>query len=60
LKYRGEKTKVIVSDGTTIRECVTLNRCPAAVGQTVMIGAGSMINMDIYVMAQGYRAVLAV
>jgi UDP-N-acetylglucosamine acyltransferase len=26
LKYQGEKTKVVLGDGTTIRECVTLNR----------------------------------
>jgi UDP-N-acetylglucosamine acyltransferase len=36
LKYRGEKTKVIVGDCTTIRECVTLNRGTAAGGQTVV------------------------
>jgi UDP-N-acetylglucosamine acyltransferase len=36
LKYRGEKTKVIVGDGTTIRECVTLNRGTAVAGQTVL------------------------
>lgn len=36
LKYKGEKTKVIVGDGTTIREGVTLNRGTAAAGQTVI------------------------
>jgi UDP-N-acetylglucosamine acyltransferase len=36
LKYQGEKTKVIIGDGTTIRECVTLNRGTAAAGQTVL------------------------
>jgi UDP-N-acetylglucosamine acyltransferase len=36
LKYQGEKTKVVVGDGTTIRECVTLNRGTAAAGQTVV------------------------
>ncbi|MDR3274463.1 MAG: acyl-ACP--UDP-N-acetylglucosamine O-acyltransferase [Endomicrobium sp.] len=36
LKYRGEKTKVIVGDGTTIRECVTLNRGTVAGSQTVV------------------------
>ncbi len=36
LKYKGEKTKVVVGDGTTIRECVTLNRGTAAAGQTVV------------------------
>ena len=36
LKYKGEKTKVIVGDGTTVRECVTLNRGTAAAGQTII------------------------
>jgi UDP-N-acetylglucosamine acyltransferase len=36
LKYQGEKTKVIVGDGTTVRECVTLNRGTAAAGQTIV------------------------
>ncbi|MDR3071268.1 MAG: acyl-ACP--UDP-N-acetylglucosamine O-acyltransferase [Endomicrobium sp.] len=36
LKYKGEKTKVIVGDGTTIRECVTINRGTAAARQTVL------------------------
>jgi UDP-N-acetylglucosamine acyltransferase len=36
LKYQGEKTKVLIGDGTTIRECVTLNRGTAAAGQTVL------------------------
>ncbi|MDR2399922.1 MAG: acyl-ACP--UDP-N-acetylglucosamine O-acyltransferase [Endomicrobium sp.] len=36
LKYKGEKTKVIVGDGTTVRECVTLNRGTAAAGQTIV------------------------
>jgi UDP-N-acetylglucosamine acyltransferase len=36
LKYRGERTKVIIGDGTTIRECVTLNRGTAAAGQTIV------------------------
>lgn len=36
LKYKGEKTKVIIGDGTTIRECVTINRGTSASGQTVV------------------------
>ncbi|MDR1926968.1 MAG: acyl-ACP--UDP-N-acetylglucosamine O-acyltransferase [Endomicrobium sp.] len=36
LKYKGEKTKIIVGDGTVIRECVTLNRGTTALGQTVI------------------------
>ena len=36
LKYQGEKTKVVVGSGTTIREFVTLNRGTAAAGQTVL------------------------
>jgi UDP-N-acetylglucosamine acyltransferase len=36
LKYQGEKTKVIIGDSTTIRECVTLNRGTAAAGQTIV------------------------
>jgi UDP-N-acetylglucosamine acyltransferase len=36
LKYRGENTRVVIGDGTIIRECVTLNRGTAALGQTVI------------------------
>ncbi|MDR1122471.1 MAG: acyl-ACP--UDP-N-acetylglucosamine O-acyltransferase [Endomicrobium sp.] len=36
LKYKGEKTKVIIGDVTIIRECVTLNRGTVAAGQTVL------------------------
>ncbi|MDR2192011.1 MAG: acyl-ACP--UDP-N-acetylglucosamine O-acyltransferase [Endomicrobium sp.] len=36
LKYQGEKTKVIIGDGTTVRECVTVNRGTAAAGQTII------------------------
>ncbi len=36
LKYQGEKTKVVVGDGTTIREGVTLNRGTAAAGHTLV------------------------
>lgn len=36
LKYRGEKTEVIVGSGTKIREYVTINRGTAAFGKTVV------------------------
>ena len=36
LKYRGEKTKVIIGDGTIIRECVTVNRGTTYSGQTII------------------------
>src|SRR5258708_17662027 len=38
LKYRGERTKVILGTGCVVRECVTLNRGTAATGET-RIGA---------------------
>ena len=38
LKYRGERTKVILGPGCVVRECVTLNRGTAATGET-RIGA---------------------
>ncbi len=41
LKYRGEKTKIIIGDGTIIRECATLNRGTARTGQTI-IGKGCL------------------
>lgn len=34
LKYKGENTTTIIGDGTTIRECVTINRGTAAMGRT--------------------------
>jgi UDP-N-acetylglucosamine acyltransferase len=36
LKYRGESTKIVVGDGTIIRECVTLNRGTRATGRTII------------------------
>ncbi len=36
LKYRGEKTKIIIGDGTIVRECATLNRGTAQSGKTVI------------------------
>lgn len=36
LKFRGEETVAIVGDGTTIRECATVNRGTASKGKTVV------------------------
>ena len=36
LKFRGEKTFAYIGDGTTLRECVTVNRGTAANGETVV------------------------
>ena len=36
LKFRGEKTFAYIGDGTTLRECVTVNRGTAAKGETVV------------------------
>ena len=36
LKIRGEESIVEIGDGTTLRECVTVNRGTAAVGKTVI------------------------
>ena len=36
LKFRGEKSTVELGDNTTVRECVTVNRGTAAVGQTIV------------------------
>lgn len=36
LKFRGEHTLAYVGDGTTLRECVTVNRGTAAKGKTVV------------------------
>ncbi|MBF6610672.1 MAG: acyl-ACP--UDP-N-acetylglucosamine O-acyltransferase [Chryseobacterium sp.] len=42
LKFDGEDTQVIIGDGTTIRECVTVNRGTKALGYT-KIGDDSLI-----------------
>src|SRR3989344_2146858 len=34
LKYRGEKTRITIGDGTIVRECATLNRGTAQSGET--------------------------
>lgn len=36
LKFRGEKTTVVIGDNTTIRECATVNRGTAAKGSTIV------------------------
>ena len=36
LKYRGEKTRIVIGDGTIVRECATLNRGTARTGQTLI------------------------
>jgi UDP-N-acetylglucosamine acyltransferase len=36
LKFRGEETTAEIGDGTTVRECATVNRGTAAVGRTVV------------------------
>lgn len=36
LKFRGEKTIARIGDGTTLRECVTVNRGTASKGETVV------------------------
>ena len=42
LKFKGEKTVVIIGDNTTLRECVTVNRGTASKGKTV-IGRNCLI-----------------
>lgn len=42
LKFRGEETVAIVGDGTTLRECVTVNRGTASKGKTV-VGSNCLI-----------------
>lgn len=42
LKFRGEDTLAIIGDGTTIRECATVNRGTASKGKTV-IGKNCLI-----------------
>lgn len=42
LKFRGEKTYAYVGDGTTLRECVTVNRGTASKGET-RVGSNCLI-----------------
>jgi len=41
LKYKGEKTRLVMGDNNTVRECVTLNRGTHATGET-RIGSGCL------------------
>ncbi|MDR1400876.1 MAG: acyl-ACP--UDP-N-acetylglucosamine O-acyltransferase [Endomicrobium sp.] len=43
LKYRGEKTKVVVGDNTIVRECVTLNRGTIASGGNTIVGKNCIL-----------------
>ena len=49
LKFDGEDTQVIIGDGTTIRECVTINRGTKALGYT-------KIGKDCLIMATSHIA----
>ncbi len=49
LKFDGEDTQVIIGDGTTIRECVTVNRGTKALGYT-------KIGKDCLIMATSHIA----
>lgn len=42
LKFRGEESVAIIGDGTTLRECVTVNRGTASKGRTV-VGSNCLI-----------------
>jgi UDP-N-acetylglucosamine acyltransferase len=48
LKFRGEDTTTEIGDGTTIRECATINRGTASVGKTV-IGKNCLIMTSSHV-----------
>ncbi|AKL97830.1 acyl-ACP--UDP-N-acetylglucosamine O-acyltransferase [Endomicrobium proavitum] len=48
LKYKGEKTKVVIGDGTTVREGVTVNRGTSAAGQTI-IGKNCLLMASAHV-----------
>ncbi len=48
LKFGGEKTKTIVGDKTTIRECVTVNRGTNALGVT-QIGSDCLLMASVHV-----------
>ncbi|HKR27234.1 MAG TPA: acyl-ACP--UDP-N-acetylglucosamine O-acyltransferase [Acidobacteriaceae bacterium] len=43
LKYHGEPTAVVMGDGNTIRECVTISRGTTGGGGTTRIGSGCLI-----------------
>ena len=42
LKFRGEETVAIIGDGTTLRECTTVNRGTASKGKTV-VGSNTLL-----------------
>ncbi|MFO7629932.1 MAG: acyl-ACP--UDP-N-acetylglucosamine O-acyltransferase [Prochlorococcaceae cyanobacterium] len=42
LKYNGDPTEVVIGDGNTIRECVTINRATAA-GEQTRLGNGNLL-----------------
>lgn len=42
LKFKGEETLAIIGDGTTLRECVTVNRGTASKGKTI-VGSNCLI-----------------
>lgn len=48
LKFRGEDTLAIVGDGTTLRECVTVNRGTAAKGKSV-VGSNCLLMAYVHV-----------
>jgi UDP-N-acetylglucosamine acyltransferase len=48
LKFEGEKTTLEIGDGTTIRECATLNRGTKAYGKTV-IGKNCLLMAYVHV-----------
>ena len=48
LKFRGEKTYAYVGNGTTIRECVTINRGTASKGET-RVGDNTLLMAYVHV-----------
>jgi UDP-N-acetylglucosamine acyltransferase len=42
LKYKGERTELVVGDGNTFRECVTVSRGTAGGGGATTIGGGNL------------------
>lgn len=48
LKFRGEETYAYVGDGTTLRECVTVNRGTAAKGET-RVGKNCLLMAYVHV-----------
>lgn len=48
LKFRGEQTYAYIGDGTTIRECVTINRGTASKGET-RVGMNTLLMAYVHV-----------